>query len=141
MEHDLSSGAEPLALMAAPTGPFVNSVEDALKHLADGFRYGGLGAMFARGLTEGLRHETVGPAFLQTALEPTLSAVEKRLQVHIDRGEMRDVDPRGPAIALVAPVLLAFLHQQELGGETVRPLNTEAFVREHAAAFARAWQA
>lgn len=141
MEHDLASGAEPLAIMAAPSGPFAQSIADALQHMAEGFRYGGLGAMFARGLIEGLGHQTVGPAFLQSALEPTFAAVERRLQAHIDRGEMRVVDPRGPAVALVSPVLLAFLHQQELGGATVRPLDTEALIHEHGAAFVRAWRA
>jgi AcrR family transcriptional regulator len=141
MEHDLAAGAEPLALMAEPSGPFARSIADALRHVTEGFRYGGLGAMFARGLVEGLGHEAIGPAFLHSALEPTLLAAERRLQAHIDRGEMRAVDPRGPAIALISPVLLAFLHQNELGGVVVRPLDTEAFVHEHGAAFVRAWQA
>lgn len=140
MEQDLASGAEPLAVMADASGPFAQSIADALQHMVDGFRYGGLGALFARGFIEGLGHETVGPAFLQSALEPTLAAVEKRLKAHIDRGEMRAVDPRGPAIALISPVLLVFLHQQELGGRSVRPLDTEAFVSEHTAAFVRAWK-
>ena len=140
MEDDLAAGAEPLAMMADPSGPFAHSIADALQHMAAGFRHGGLGGLFARGLIEGLRHEAIGPAFLQSALEPTLSAVERRLQVHIDRGEMLAVDPRGPAIALVSPVLLAFLHQYELGGQVVRPLDTEAFLSEHAKAFVRAWK-
>jgi AcrR family transcriptional regulator len=76
MQHDLLSGEEPLARMAAPVGTFAQSVADALRHMAGGFRHGGLGALFARGLVEGLRHEVLGPAFLKTALEPTLGAVE-----------------------------------------------------------------
>lgn len=141
MEHDHASGAEPLALMSEPTGPFAQSIADALGHIADGFRHGGLGALFARGLVEGLRHKAIGPAFLQSALEPTLSAVEQRLRAHIARGEMRDVDPRGPAIALISPVLIAFLHQQQLGGLAVRPMDVDTFLTEHAAAFVRAWRA
>jgi AcrR family transcriptional regulator len=141
MEHDRTSGAEPLAVMAEPSGPFAESIADALRHIADGFRFGGLGALFARGLVEGLRHDTVGPAFLQSALEPTLAAVESRLRVHMERGEMRDGDPRGPALALTSPVLLAFLHQEALGGTGVRPLDIDLFLLEHAAAFVRAWAA
>lgn len=140
MEDDLRSGAEPLSIMAEPSGPFAQSIADALRHMAEGFRYGSLGAMFATGLIEGLRHHSLGPAFLESALEPTLDAVERRLQAHIDRGEMRSVDPRGPVVALIAPVLVVFLHQHELGGTSIRPLDTEAFLREHAAAFVRAWK-
>jgi AcrR family transcriptional regulator len=140
MVQDLASGAEPLEAMARPTGSFAQSVRDALEHMVGGFRHGGIGPMFARGLIEGLRHEAIGPAFLECALEPTLAAAERRLRAHIERGEMRPVDPRGPALALVAPVLLAFLHQDELGGASVRPLDIDAFVAAHAAAFVRAWE-
>lgn len=141
LEHDLASGAEPLSVMAEPSGPFAQSIADAVLHMAAGFRHGDLGAMYARGLVEGLRHETIGPAFLRTSLEPTLGAVERRLQEHIDRGEMRATDPRLPALALVSPVLLAFLHQEELGGCSIRPLDVDAFLAEHARAFVRAWSA
>lgn len=141
LEHDLASGAEPLSVMAQPSGPFAQSIADAVQHMAAGFRHGDLGAMYARGLVEGLRNETVGPAFLRTSLEPTLAAVERRLQEHIDRGEMDATDTRGPALALVSPVLLAFLHQKELGGCDVRPLHVDAFLSDHARAFVRAWRA
>lgn len=88
-----------------------------------------------------MRQESLGPAFATSSLEQTLSAVEARLRAHIQTGEMRDVDPRGPAVALVSPVLLSFLHQHELGGGRVRPLDLDAFVNEHAAAFVGAWGA
>ena len=95
--------------------------------------------MFTVGLTESLRHAELGPAFLASALEPTLAAVETRLQVHIDAGEMRAVGSRGPAIALASPVLILFLHQHELGGNVMRPLDLDAFCHEYAASFVRAW--
>ena len=52
---------------------------------------------------------------------------------------MRDVDPGGPALALVSPVVLAFLPQHELSGHAVRPLDLESFANGHADAFVRAW--
>jgi AcrR family transcriptional regulator len=139
MEDDFQRGAQPLATMAQPSGPFAQSIADALRHMAEGFRYGGLGAMFATGLIEGLRHPGLGPAFLDNALEPTIVAAEARLFAHMAAGEMRKVDPRGPALALIAPVLLAFLHQAELGGADRRPMELDAFLAEHAGAFVRAW--
>lgn len=141
MEDDLRQGTEPLATMAQPSGVFSVSIPDAVSHLAGGLLHGGVGTMFAVGLTEGLMHPGLGPAFLTNALEPTLVAVERRLQAHIEAGEMLAVDPRGPAIALVSPVLLAVLHQTALGGTDVRPLDLDALLAEHAAAFIRAWQA
>lgn len=141
MEDDLAGGTEPLEAMAQPSGPFAQSIADAVEHMADGFRYGGLGALFATGLIEGLRHPSLGPAFLDSSLEPTLAAVEKRLESHIASGEMRGCDPRGPAIALASPIVLAFLHQQELGGTDRRPLDLDAFLAVHVEAFVRAWRA
>ncbi len=97
--------------------------------------------MFATVLVEGLRHATLGPSFLDSAPEPTMASVEARLADSIANGEMQDIDPRGPAIALIAPVPLAFLHRGELGGDTRRPMQTGEFLAEHAAAFVRAWRA
>lgn len=139
MEHDFAQGAEPLDEMARPTGPFAQSIADAVQHMADGFRHGGLGALFATGLIEGLRHPALGPAFLDNALEPTLVAVEARLQHHMSAGEMRGEHPRIAAIALASPILIAFLHQNELGGVERRPLDLDEFLQTHAAAFVRAW--
>ncbi|UUL84053.1 hypothetical protein [Sphingomonas qomolangmaensis] len=138
MEDDLRQGAEPLATLARPTGPFSTSIADAVSHVATGLRHG-VGTMFSVGLTEGLRHAELGPVFLGSALEPTLAAIEARLTAHINAGDMRAVDPRGPAIALVSPLLIAFLHQHELGGSDVRPLDLDALCQEHTAAFVRAW--
>lgn len=140
MENDLAGAVEPLATMARPTGRFEQSVADAVEHLADGFRHGGLGQTFATGLIEGLLHSTLGPVFLATALEPSLRAAEARLQHHIDAGEMRGGDPRGAAIMLIAPVVVSFLHQQQLGGEKVRALEIDRFLESHAEAFVRAWR-
>lgn len=93
------------------------------------------------GLTEGLHNERVGPSYLQATLEPLLASVEQRLALHVGRGEMRAVDIRHAAVSLVAPLLLAILHQRELGGARVRSLDVERFLEDHAAAFVRAYAA
>lgn len=139
MADDRAGAAGPLAAMAAPGEDFAASVRGAVLHLADGLRHGGLTSLFATGLAETLKHPSLGPVFLAEALEPTLEAVEQRLVAHMALGQMQQVDPRGPAIALVSPVLVAFLHQQELGGCELRPLDLDAFVDEHVDAYVRAW--
>lgn len=136
MADDLRQGAEPLAVMATPSGAFGVSVRDAVEHLAAGLSRGGLSRTYATGLVQCLRHPTLGPAFLDTALEPTIRAVEARLQAHIDAGEMLG-DARAGALLLISPLLVAFLHQAELGGCGTRPLDLVAFARAHAEAFVR----
>lgn len=132
-------GAEPLATMAQPSGPFAQSVRDALDHLAGGLIGAGLDWMIASGLAEGLGHPVIGPAFVDSLLEPMLQAVEARLAAHVAAGEMRGGAVRAAAIALAAPVIIAVLHQRPLGGEGVRPLAMDDLLDAHADAFVRGW--
>ncbi|MGL4441314.1 MAG: hypothetical protein ACRCUE_18820, partial [Bosea sp. (in: a-proteobacteria)] len=67
------------------------------------------------------------------------AAAEQRLATHIERGQMRDVDVRTAALALLSPVILAMLHQRDLGGEVVRCLDMQAFAAVHAEAFIRGY--
>ncbi len=61
------------------------------------------------------------------------------MTLHVARGEMRAVDIRHAAVTLIAPLLLAILHQRELGGAAVRLMDFDRFLDDHAAAFVRAF--
>ena len=87
-----------------------------------------------------LGHPRIGPRYIQAILEPTLQAVKARFAAHIAAGEMRDAGAHHAALALLAPVILALLHQGELGRAKCHPLDLEAFVEDHAAAFIRTWE-
>ncbi|MCA3254622.1 MAG: TetR/AcrR family transcriptional regulator [Alphaproteobacteria bacterium] len=141
MADDRAGADAELAAMATPAGDLDASMRVAALHLLGGFRHGGLDALFATGLREGSAHPLLGPAFLDSALEPTLAACEARLAAHRTAGELRDGDLRTAALQFVAPIVLAALHQQQLGGCSVRPLDLDAFAADHAAAFVRAWRA
>ena len=75
------------------------------------------------GLQIGLGHATLGPAYVSELLEPTLQAFEARLALHVARGELHVADLRQAALALLGPIVLALLHQRELGGQRCRPLD------------------
>jgi AcrR family transcriptional regulator len=132
-------GERELEVAARPTGPFRRSVHDLLRHVADGFRYGRLDRLHAVGLVEGLANERVAGAYLADVLEPTLRAAQRRLEAHIDGGEMRPADPRHAALALLGPVVLLYLHQHGLCGEAAYPIDIDAFLSGHADAFVRAY--
>lgn len=138
LEDQLEHGGAHLAAMARPEANLAASVRGALHHLTDGLSHGGLSRSWAMSLAQCLRHPALGPAFLDNALEPTLRAVEQRLQAHIDRGEMRG-GARPAALMLVAPLLLAHLHQSELGGSDTRPLDLDGLIEDQATAFLRAF--
>ncbi|HEV2528170.1 MAG TPA: TetR/AcrR family transcriptional regulator [Thermomicrobiales bacterium] len=142
LDDDHRSGEWYLGWMMRAEGPFEASVTAAVVALTAGLAHGELSQRFATGLTESLRHPTLGPVFLDRWLEPMVKAVEARLGAHVAQGEMRAAGPddvRVAALALVSPLLLAAMHQRALGGDGTRPLDLDAFATAHAAAFIRAW--
>jgi AcrR family transcriptional regulator len=128
-------------LVATTEDPFPLSIRKMLHGSAFGLKDMGRIRTHAVGLTEGLHSSRVGPSYLQATLEPLLASVEQRLTLHVARGEMRAVDLRHAAVSLLAPLLLAILHQRELGGASVRQMDLQAFIEDHAAAFVRAYAA
>lgn len=136
--HSREEGQPHLAAAATRTAPFARSVRDLLAEAALGFRLG-VGQLHVIGLTEGVGQASLGLSYIEQILEPSLQAIEARLTAHIDEGEMREVDVRHAAVALLSPLLIAQLHQQELGGSDCRPLDLDGFIEDHAAAFVRAY--
>jgi AcrR family transcriptional regulator len=134
-------GAHELQTAAAPTGDFKTSIVDLVRHVEDGFRHGRLDRMHAVGLTEGLAAPPVALAYLTEILEPTIDAIAIRLQIHIERGEMRKVPARHAAIALLSPIVLLFLHQNGLNGSKSHPTDIEAFFATHVEGFIKAYAA
>jgi AcrR family transcriptional regulator len=132
-------GAPHLAAMANTDQGFAASIRSMLNTALYGLDRARVIELHIVGLTEGLTNQTLGPAYLQSILEPSLAAAEARLSQHIERGEMRDVDVRTAALGLLSPVILAMLHQRELGGEAIRCLDVAAFAEAHADAFIRAY--
>jgi AcrR family transcriptional regulator len=134
-------GAPYLAELATTTEPFDLSIRTMLEFVALGLERGRVVELHVVGLMEGLTNPALGPSYLTSILEPTLQAAEQRLALHAERGEMRAVDLRAAALALLSPLILAVLHQRDLGGRSVRCLDISAFIATHAEAFVRAYRA
>lgn len=64
----------------------------------------------------------------QGQFEPFVIALARRLDAHMARGDMRPVDARMAALALVSPPLLNALHQGQLGGAHDYPLDGNGFL-------------
>lgn len=139
--HDArKQGDAYLAMAARPSGPFADSIRELVGMVAQGLDRGVM-SLQVIGLTEGLGSSRSAHAFLGHHLEPMLSAIGQRLDVHVARGEMRPGTARFAAIGLLAPLVIARLHQSELGGAADYPLSLAQFDVEHAEAFIRAYQA
>ena len=145
MEDELAGGAAPggpLEVAATPSGAFAESVRALLRHADGGFVHGGLTEAHGVGLAEGLPSATLGPDYLRLALDPTIDAFAARLRAHQEAGEMRgDVDARAAAVQLLAPLVMARLHQDRLGGRASSPLDVEVMLDQQAEAFARGYAA
>jgi len=97
----------------------------------------GLGRLMASGLALGIGNATRGPAFLEELLEPFLQAAEMLFRELARTRRLKPLDPRGTALALLAPILFALIHQDYLGGHQQRPLEMTRFARAHAARILR----
>jgi AcrR family transcriptional regulator len=133
-------GQKELAVTEEPSGKFRKSVSDLVSHISDGFRYGLLDRLHAIGLIEGLSHQLLAKSYLAEVLEPTIMATTRRLDAHLVKGEMRDVNTRYAAISLLSPIILIFLHQNGLCGESDYPIDIDDFLKNHADAFTSAYE-
>ena len=100
-----------------------------------------LGGLHHSGISEGLGSTELGPAYVRHLLEPTLEVVERMLEIWSERGEIEVDEPRVAALALMAPVLLALLHQRGLGGGSCRLLDFGPFLERHVDGFLDGWSA
>ena len=129
-------------LHAAATQPIEGvrpSLEWLLNQIVLGWRMR-VGAIHSLGLTAGLGHEKLGPAYVNEVLEPTLQAAEARIARHVSTGELEPCDLRHAAIELLAPLVLGLLHQDNLLGARCRPLDLDAFLSDHLDRFLRAYR-
>lgn len=137
LAHARAEGDVYLAMAARADKPFEASVRELVGMLGQGLDRGVM-ALQVIGITEGLGSAASAGAYLGHHLEPVLSAIRTRLDQHVGRGEMRPVETRFAAIGLLSPMLIARLHQSELGGRTSHPMSLERFDAAHADAFVRA---
>lgn len=121
-------------------GSLHESLVSLLRFLHFGWKHSELGELHKLGLGVGLSEQEVGPAYVKELLEPTLQAFEQRLQLHVDKGELRDCNIRYAAFSLLSPIFLAMLHQKTLSGQTERPLDIDDMLQEHVSHFIEAYQ-
>jgi AcrR family transcriptional regulator len=140
LQAALDDGQEHLDWTVITDLPFAALIEAFAGYCAAGFRFG-LADFHMLGLREGLGQGSLGPGYLDTLLDPTVNSLAERLRIHQEREEMIACDPRFAALALLSPILLAFLHQDKLGGCTASPMNIDAFLAAHVAGFVRGYSA
>ncbi|MFN3726757.1 MAG: TetR/AcrR family transcriptional regulator [Allosphingosinicella sp.] len=138
LEQERADSAEGVARLAEPGGDFATSLADAADEIVMHLHERG-GTSLTIGLINGLGHPELGPAVLENVLQPWLAALERRFAAHAERGEMANVQPRHAALAFAAPLILAHLHQEQLGGKVRRPLDPNAVAATHIGAFIRAY--
>ena len=142
LEEQLRLGAHGLAAQRTSTAPFSNSMHDyarALVRALGANRDVRLGDLFAVSLAEGMVDPSISGSTLRHVLDPTIETLRARLKDHVARGDMIETDTRSAALMLMSPLLLAFFHQEQLGGAAGDPIALEAMADEVSAAFVRAF--
>jgi len=133
-------GRRELEAAETPTGTFRQSINDLVQHVGDGFRYGRLDRLHAVGLIEGLADTRIAHAYLADVLEPTIQATQRRLEVHMAKGEMRLTTARNAAVVLLGPIVLIYLHQQGLSGALTYLTDIDTFLKEHSDGFVKSYE-
>jgi len=127
------AAADILRALGERARPFIEAVAQPARTLGEavdtyvalakvGVAHGGFARAHAFGLVEGVADERVGRVYLEALLEPSLAALEARLRPHV-------ADPaqaRAAALLVFAPMLLAVIHQELLGGRETAPLDLSA---------------
>lgn len=140
LEADHAAALPFLHAIAAGELPALRtSLLEVLRYILSGLIEFGVLELHVLGLRTGLKNPTLGPAYLTQVLEPSLLALEARLERHAARGELSLPEPRVAALQLLGPLLLLVLHQEELGGARCRPIAVDDFLPAHVDAFIRAW--
>lgn len=143
-EENLRLGRSGLESQRASDRPFAESIAEyaqALLRALAAEREVKLGDLFAVALGEGLLDASVSRSTLRHILDPTIETLIDRLNAHVKRGEMIETDTRAAALMLVSPLLLASLHQDQLGGDKENPMRLVALADQITSAFVRAFQA
>jgi AcrR family transcriptional regulator len=134
-------GAFYLEQMAHTELPFAASIAEAVHAIAGATRVAQFRALHDIGLREGLLQDGAGTLYLGSIFEPTLQAIEKRLEVHMNKGEMHRTDARFAALSLLSPIILGSLHQHSLAGAALRPLDLDALATQLSERFIAAYAA
>ncbi len=129
--------------MARASLPVSNDPRESLRHLllaiTEAWTQHHVGQMQAAMLAEGLTVRRLGPAYVTLLLEPLLQVGERVLQRFIDAGALEPCDVRAAGLTLLAPLVLALLHQDNLTGTACRPLDLPVFIDAHVETFLRAY--
>jgi AcrR family transcriptional regulator len=140
MAHQGKLAQPYIAHLATTDLPFEASIAEVVRFLANGLFEARVSDIHAFGLAEGALMPALGRAYLEALLEPTLQALEARLAYHIRQGDMKPATVRHAALMLAAPLILGALHQVNLGGEALRPLNAQDFCSTVIDTFVRTYQ-
>lgn len=121
----LGDRAQPfIDAVAEPSPTLQDAVETYVTLSRAGVAHGGFARAHAFGLIEGVADECVGRAYLSSLLEPSVEALEDRLRPHLPESASAE-DVRAAALLIFAPMLLAVLHQQLLGGAEAAPIDLD----------------
>ena len=138
------NGAGRLAAIGMPAEPLARSISDYARMLIQRMTAPAevrLGDVIAVSLGEGLLDPSLASASLCSIVDPSIDALRRRLDQHVARGEMIATDTRAAALILFSPILVAVLHQDQMGGRADNPIDLDVLADAVCAAFLKAYAA
>ncbi len=127
--EELGARAQPLMEAVETTAQDAAHAIDAYIELSIiGVRNGVFARAHCYCIVEGVADARVGRSYLTALLEPSLLALERRMAPHLPAGADAAA-ARAAALQVFAPMLLAVIHQQLLGGGDAAPMDLEDVFR------------
>jgi len=124
---EIARRAKPFIEIAAQPDASYEATLDGYAQMAlAGLRHGGFARAHAFGLIEGLGDPEIGGAYLTELLEPSLRAIERRIAPFVDPHHEDPKRLQMAALCLLSPMLIAAIHQRQLGGGDVRKIDMTA---------------
>ena len=121
--------ADPFLTLSAQSGETLEEAISGYTQLAlGGFENALFIQAHAFALVESIHDPEVARAYLEIIIEPSLRAIETRLQPHLSSKGYDENAIRHAALCLYSPSLFTALHQTLLKGQQARPLDMNAFM-------------
>ncbi|MEM6850325.1 MAG: hypothetical protein AAF527_01300 [Pseudomonadota bacterium] len=119
-----------IEIAAAPADTYAASLQGYVDLSLAGLKHGGFARAHAFGLIEGVADKELGAAYLTSLLEPSLAAIERRLAPFVDPGGDDPERTQMAALCLLSPMLIAAIHQRQLGGAETRKIDVPALFQK-----------
>jgi AcrR family transcriptional regulator len=119
------------AMAAAHPGPLADLLRGVTGHVARVVATQPLGGVLKMVVGEARNFPEIARVWYDELVSQALGAMAAAISAAMDRGEVKPGDPRAYALQLIAPLLVAVLHQETFVPVGAEPFDLPALLNQH----------